>query len=77
MTTRTIDNKTFEKLAALEHDRWSGWMEYMFENMTLANLTRWVLQMETPYSGLSEREKESDRKEVRRTLEVLGIEEGG
>jgi len=71
-----IDEETFERLAALEHDRWSGWMEYMFANMTLENLMRWALQMETPYSGLSEREKESDRKEVRRTLKLLGIEEG-
>ena len=69
-----IDEDTFEQLAALEHDRWSGWMKYMFANLTLANLTRWLRQMETHYSDLSEAEKESDRKEVWRTLEILEME---
>ncbi len=68
-----IDKDTFERLAALEHDRWSGWMKWMFANWTPDNLIRWFRQMTTPYSNLPEYEKESDRKEVRRTLQILGI----
>ncbi len=70
----TVDKDTFERLAALEHDRWSGWMKYMLANLTINNLMRWLKQMETPYSDLSEREKESDRKEVRRMLDVLSVD---
>jgi len=66
-----VDKKMFEQLAALEHDRWSRWMKYMFANLTMENLVRWKRQMDTHYRNLSEAEKESDRKEVRRTLEIL------
>lgn len=32
---------------------------------------RWTRQIETPYSELSEEEKDSDRKEARKTIEAL------
>ena len=32
---------------------------------------RWTRQMNTPYADLSEKEKESDRAEVRKTLAVI------
>jgi len=67
-----VSEEIFEQLAALEHERWSGWMKYMLANMTTYNLMRWIGQMNTLYSDLSEYDKESDRKEVRRTLEILG-----
>jgi transcription elongation factor Elf1 len=66
-----------EKLAAIEHDRWSGWMRYQEKCLLSAEVndhrTRWARQVQDAYADLSEREKESDRKEVRRTLGALRI----
>jgi len=74
-------NELLEKLAALEHERWAGWMRYLFtKGEDLPNglvllggnwADRWRRQMDTPYEQLSEAEKESGRKEVRKTLELL------
>jgi len=60
-----------EKLADQEHERWSGWMRYMFDNWTEENIKRWKYQMVTPYSELPEHSKDSDRKEADKTLEVV------
>ena len=60
-----------EALANLEHERWTGWMHWMFDNWTKENIARWKRQMQTPYNQLSEREKESDRREVRKTLATI------
>ena len=62
-----------EKLADSEHERWSRWMRWMFTdtNYTEENVARWKKQMRTPYSELSEGEKDSDRKEARRTIEIF------
>ena len=60
-----------EALAELEHERWSHWMRWMFDNWTDENVSRWKRQMETSYDFLSEHEKESDRKEARKTMAVL------
>lgn len=66
-----MNAELLERLADLEHDRWSRWMVYMFDNFTAVNVKRWKKQMITPYAGLPEHSKESDRKEARRTMEVL------
>ena len=67
-----------EKLADIEHERWAGWMWYMWENYTNKNVKRWEKQMITPYKYLPEHSKESDRKEVRKTFaaikEIIGDE---
>ena len=70
-----------EQLAEIEHTRWAGWQRHLHslceagENGTLvipAGLVqRWERQIATPYTGLSEREKDSDRKEVDKTLALL------
>ncbi len=71
-----------EKLAALAHEQWSGWMKYLFSKSTLnddgsvtipADLARrWARQVCTKYEALSEKEKESDRKEADKVFaEVL------
>jgi len=79
-----------EKLAALAHEQWSGWMEYLFSkcveeerfengkyfktgNMIIPKwaFDRWKRQLYTNYKDLSEGEKESDRDEARRVLEVI------
>jgi len=64
-------SKLIEDLAALEHDRWSRWESHRAQASNPENEARWKRQRETPYSELSEAEKESDRKEVRETLAVL------
>jgi hypothetical protein len=72
-----------ERLAALSHEQWSGWMRYLFSKshpsmhgagtifIPSALVDRWKRQMETPYAELSEEEKESDRKEAIRMIEVF------
>lgn len=70
-----------ETLADQEHDRWSKWMNYLFSigifnedgtwTMPEWAVARWQLQAQTDYYGLTEREKESDRKEARETLAVI------
>ncbi len=63
-----------EKLANIEHNRWSGWMKYLFEKSTTnkdgtvtipAGLSeRWKRQMNTTYADLPDEEKPSDIKEA-------------
>ena len=65
------DEQLIEQLADLEHERWSGWMKWMFDNWTEENINRWKQQMITPYSELSEHSKESDRKEARNTMKIV------
>lgn len=66
------EDSLLEKLAELEHDRWSRWEKWRKRpEVTAEDEERWVRQRETPYAELSEKEKESDRKEARRTLELL------
>lgn len=66
-----------EELAALEHERWSGWERYRAKAFTERhhngemNIERWIRQCATVYADLSEQEKESDRAEVHKTLAVL------
>ena len=70
-----------EKLSALEHERWSHWQRYLHSQCepiadgSLAIppelVSRWTGQMSTPYSELSEAEKESDREQVRRYLPAI------
>ncbi len=70
-----------ELLAAIEHERWAHWQRYMHDKGKLqadgsllleAELVqRWERQIATPYSALSEAEKESDRDQVRRYLRVI------
>lgn len=75
-------NDLREKLAALSHSQWSGWMKYLFSRgQTTGNgdlfvlpkywWTRWLRQTDTPYADLSESEKESDRKEADRVLDLI------
>ena len=61
-----------EKLAELEHDQWAHWTEFMLDNLTLENIARWQRQIRTPYSELSEEEKESDRAWAKKAVKVFG-----
>lgn len=72
-----------EVLAAVEHERWAGWMRYLFTKgitgadgcfiIEPASVLHWRRQMETPYAALTESEKESDRVEVRKTLAAITV----
>lgn len=63
-----------EKLAELEHQQWAHWTRYMLDNLTEENIARWRKQIEVPYSMLSEKEKESDRKWAKKAyVTVKGV----
>ena len=66
-----------EKGADLEHKRWARWQSYLFSKSEWTKngylipkelCFKWQRQIDTSYSELSEEEKESDRKEVRKYL---------
>lgn len=70
-----------ERLAETEHERWSHWQRYLHSKCEPADdgslripadlVNRWQTQMNTPYSELSEEEKESDREQVRCYLPII------
>ncbi|MGM3309599.1 RyR domain-containing protein [Anabaena sp. WFMT] len=60
-----------EKLAELEHIQWAHWTAYMLDNLTPENIERWRQQINTPYSELSDKEKDSDRKWADKVLKIL------
>ena len=74
-----------EALATLAHEQWSGWMDYLFQFISVDINGRWVLdrqkaerwnrQRRTPYIELSEREKESDRIEADKVLALMAAME--
>ena len=78
--TKLLDD-LLERLAALEHERWSRWQRYMHSKATKRPdgslvipsdlATQWERQLATPYAQLSEKEKESDREQVRKYLPVI------
>lgn len=63
-----------EKLAAIQHDIWSHWMQWMFSQGTHNDdgswtmpqdlVDRWERQMSTDFADLSNREQQSDREVV-------------
>jgi hypothetical protein len=68
-----------EKLAEIEHERWADWQAWchkiLRENCPSpeleAVLERWDKQISTPYSDLTEAEKQSDRDQVDRYLPLI------
>ena len=77
----SLNKETIEELADLEHDSWARWMKYLFSvskknedgSVTIPKdkVERWERQMNTDYNDLSNKEKESDRKEVRKFIKVV------
>jgi hypothetical protein len=73
--------KTLERLAAIEHERWAHWQRYVHDHcerredgslVIPAELAaRWEAQIETAYADLSQQEKDSDREQVRRYLPTI------
>lgn len=79
--TNALD-ELLETLASVEHERWSHWQRYMHSRcipqgddgalVIPADLVRrWEKQIATPYSELTDDEKESDREQVRRYLPLI------
>jgi hypothetical protein len=70
-----------EQLADAQHAIWSHWMRYMFTcgslnpdgtwTMPADKVERWQRQMQTPYSGLTDTERRSDRNQANKILSVL------
>ena len=80
---KEIDNDKEElrqKLASIEHERWADWQKWCHKvlreqvpyspELELV-LTRWDKQIETPYSGLSDKEKASDMEQVDRYWHLI------
>ena len=73
--------EAIEDLADQEHDSWSRWMEHLFKKskknpdgtVTIPKnkVDRWERQMKTDYDDLSNKEKESDKKEVRKFVKIM------
>ena len=74
-------DELLEQLASIEHERWSNWQRYMHGKCSPgadgslvipAELARrWERLIATPYSDLTDEEKESDREQVRRYLPLI------
>lgn len=70
-----------DELADVEHQRWSHWQRYLHSKCERTGdgdlvipaelVRRWESQMNTAFSDLSEKEKESDREQVRRYLPII------
>lgn len=73
--------KIVELLSDLEHERWSGWTKWQFSicihnqdgTVTIPSdlVQRWERQAATEYADLTEKEKDSDRKEAAKTVHLL------
>lgn len=76
-TRKTLVNR----LAAIEHERWSHWQRYMHDKASRQEdgtllipadlVARWEKQIETSYADLSADEQKSDREQVERYLPII------
>ncbi|WP_316213760.1 MULTISPECIES: hypothetical protein [unclassified Bradyrhizobium] len=70
-----------DELAALEHQRWAHWQQYVHEKaerrpdgslvLPAELVARWQRQIGTRYEDLTNEEKESDREQVWKYLPIL------
>lgn len=75
-----------EKLAAIEHERWSSWQRYVHDRgnrqadgslvLSADDVVRWDRQMTTDYADLTEAEKDSDREQVDRYWHLVSGQDG-
>jgi hypothetical protein len=80
MPSNTLDD-LLESLAAIEHERWAHWQRYIHSKgirqpdgslvIPAELVNRWEKQIATRYADLDDKEKESDREQVRRYLPVI------
>jgi hypothetical protein len=77
---RRLDAIT-DGLATIEHERWTHWQRYMHSQcekqpdgslvIPAELVQRWEKQIATPYRNLTEKEKDSDREQVRKYLPTI------
>ncbi len=80
------NNRLFEKLAEIEHERWADWQRYLHSRLIKHHIqlngsnyyllsadlkNNWERQIETEYDNLSEQEKDSDREQVLRYWDLI------
>ncbi len=75
------EEELIEALADKEHASWARWQSYLFSQCNRNEsgelvipeplIWRWQRQIDTPYEGLSEQEKQSDRDEVAHILPII------
>lgn len=73
-----------EELASIEHERWAHWQSFMHEQgerqpdgclvLPAELVAKWDRLINTPYTKLTDKEKQSDRDQVRRYLPVIDRE---
>lgn len=80
---KEFDEELMEELADIEHQRWADWQKYMhsqfvepssdsdFICLPIKLFKRWERQIDTDYSELSEKEKQSDRNQVARYSPII------
>jgi len=76
-----MDTETVEKLADYAHEAWAGWMRFLFRMATTNDdgsvtipadlVARWQRQTKTPYADLPENEKDSDRAEAMKMMDII------
>jgi len=81
MTADELSANLREELADWQHAIWAHWMSYLFGvcqhnedgSVTIPadKVERWMRQQVTPYSALTEEERESDREQADKILAVL------
>jgi len=64
-------DELLEKLAELEHKQWCHWTKYFLSMRTKEQENHWRKQMRTPYSELSEEEKNSDRSWAKEVIKII------
>jgi len=74
-----------EKLADLSHEIWSHWMKYLFSvsrqnsdgSVTIPDekVSRWTHQSITDYADLTEKEKDSDRDQADKIIQLLSVDD--
>jgi len=73
--------KMLDKIAGLQHEIWSYWMQYLFEVSTqnkdgtvtipADKVKRWKRQMSVKYSELSDDEQKSDLEQARKVMNLV------
>lgn len=81
MKMKDRESLILEDFSNFAHEQWSGWMEYLFSksikkpNGTVVipkwAVDRWEHQMSTKYKDLREDEKNSDRREASKMIELV------
>jgi hypothetical protein len=65
------NEKLLEAFAEQCHIQWAGWTKHQIESNDLIHVAGWMRQIATPYSELSEQEKDSDRKCAAEFITIL------